>query len=250
MSASFLLTLPVILAAQTLAPNTGNIKLDADIEMHAIIEQSGGGCWPGFNWHSTYGGCRRRSIEQQIEGRVCQQSGYAGQETRTNTRYNYTLQSTGHVASEPWTYGAWNLSDCIKPDKPPPEPPTIANSVLIASSPHDVSGLDEVRLRVMFHAPTQTFWCYWNGNVYSPGPHDMLANGFTDANRTAWCISQPDGSLHYGHSHAESFIVSAKRRNASRIDFSYVPERMLNDCWCHVGSNRPQFRGVTHIMTP
>ncbi len=247
MLALFLLTtLPVTLAAQTTAPNTGNIKLEADIQMHLNVTQPGGACWPGFTWHSTYGGCRRRVQEQQTETRACA-AGEIGQQTRTNTRYNYILQSTGHVASDPWVYGGWNQASCFTP---PTEVPTIANSMPIANTPPGVNGLDSVRLTVMFHPPSMSFLCYWSGGVYSPGPHDMLPNGFTDYNRTAWCVPQPDGSLHYGHSYSESFIVSATRRNASRVDFSYRVGQMLSNCGCNSGSSTPQFRGATHVITP
>lgn len=240
-----LLLLPFSVHAQNLAPNSADIELQGNVTGTLTI--GGQGCWSGYTWHTIYGGCRRRQLEQHTETSACP-VGWTGQRTRTNTRYNYIAQGSNHVASEPWMYGEWDYSNCWQPV----EPPTIANSVVVAESPGGgVGGMANVKLYVMMQTATQKLWCYWKGNNYNPGPFDMQSNGYTDPAATAWCMPRSDGSMHFGHSYMNSWIVRVRPVTNNRVNFEYTSAQMLTDCSCFDGGDsRQQFIRSTYATLP
>lgn len=104
---ALLLLLPS--AGNATSTNQANVDLTTNLNTLAVqIGQSpplpAGGCWSGYAWHTTYGGCRR--AEQQSETAQCP-AGYTGSQVRYRTAY--ILQSNpSDVAYTGW--GAWQTS--------------------------------------------------------------------------------------------------------------------------------------------
>jgi len=121
--------LPVLIQAAGLSPNTGNITLHSDLDMHVEVTQQGGACQPGYRWHTTHGGCRQASIEYAQESQPCG-TGYTGDQTRTRTRTRHELQATHQAAFDPWqTWQAWDRSACTAVRRTPKVPNPLITAI-------------------------------------------------------------------------------------------------------------------------
>lgn len=168
----FLLLLVGHASAQSLAPNSANVEVQSNINMTITAEQTGGGCWAGYSWHQTYGGCRRQVLEQVSEQQACA-SGFTGQQSRINTRHNYIQQGTNATASSPWTQGSWDSSSCVKEPKAPPKlpPNPYPESVMVdKASGTSFGGGSTTFALLMLHKPTGLFWCKGEISSTEVGP--------------------------------------------------------------------------------
>ncbi len=171
MFALALLLLPLSVQAGTLAPNSGDIELRGTAT--ATITIGGEGCWSGYTWHTTYGGCRRRQLEQYTETAACP-PGRTGQQTRTNSRYNYIAQGSNAVTSEPWIYGQWDDRYCGYVE------PTRENSVLIDQASGGSFGANNTQVAyLLMQRESGRLWCQgysssneYGGNQYYDYPSD------------------------------------------------------------------------------
>ncbi|MCZ8411282.1 hypothetical protein O9649_26190 [Achromobacter dolens] len=105
------LALLLLLPCAGNATSTSQANVDLTTNLNTLAVQIGqspplpaGGCWSGYAWHTTYGGCRR--ADQQSETAQCP-AGYTGSQVRYRTAY--ILQSNPNdVAYTGW--GAWQSS--------------------------------------------------------------------------------------------------------------------------------------------
>lgn len=109
------LGLPFSIAfAKDIAPNTGNIKLNGNDNMHVVIGDNVG-CWPGYFWHPVYGGCRMRGAniaENALD--ICRpEYQFIGTRTRSRYREQWILQGSEKVELGPWgVWQSWDERDC------------------------------------------------------------------------------------------------------------------------------------------
>lgn len=147
--------------AHALAPNAAHMSLGSQIHMALATSQTGGGCWPGYHWHTGYGGCRKPYQEQRSETQACP-SGTTGQQTRLHVRQAYAQQGTSQVAYDAWVSGPWDSSTCT----PVATLPTILETRIQESRTVDVAhgtgfGAGATYYAyLMLHTKTGLLWCY------------------------------------------------------------------------------------------